>query len=456
MIIKALKKALTSIDADISYQHLYKEMQRTVSANLSMLQQSYLQELINDVSSTAQEVEDNFKNLSITLNPDYPLMLFLGAADSWHEMSLDTTRHRVFSQMHDIVKKHLSHSYHLYYTIYNIQHVVWFCQPIKVMEGSGNIDYLNKKMLIDVKETLEPIQRACRHLLPMTFSFSLTKTLVDWNELGMVYRKLDTILRRKPYLSKEAILSGEKQRPSTDLYNSSSFPDDESQGIHDEQTVRKALHILNKMSLFLSNGLKTEFYHSFDRLFAVILDAEHLSEAFERELYYRVLLLFTTYLNQSNEYRAVSEYIDIEALYDYHKQYNWLSIKDVFFRISEQIFALRRKHSINSTNRIIFAVETYIRDHLESDTSLTAIADYIHLSPSYLSRMYKQYRGHSVSDYLIELRITRAKELLLRPDMKIYEVARAVGYDNPSYFTQFFKRHCRVSPAEFREHRGTV
>ena len=78
-------------------------------------------------------------------------------------------------------------------------------------------------------------------------------------------------------------------------------------------------------------------------------------------------------------------------------------------------------------------------------------AEKLCISPSYLSRLFKQETGYTFVDYLTYYRIKKAVELLKDPAVKIYEVADLVGYSDARYFSQTFRRLMGVTPREFRD-----
>lgn len=79
------------------------------------------------------------------------------------------------------------------------------------------------------------------------------------------------------------------------------------------------------------------------------------------------------------------------------------------------------------------------------------MADKLHITPGHLSSYFKEKTGTNFSDYLNELRIGRAKELLLNPELRIQDVAAAVGYQNVNSFIRMFKRSSGVTPGEYRK-----
>ncbi|QHT63047.1 helix-turn-helix transcriptional regulator [Paenibacillus lycopersici] len=88
---------------------------------------------------------------------------------------------------------------------------------------------------------------------------------------------------------------------------------------------------------------------------------------------------------------------------------------------------------------------------LDGDLSLPRLADVVYLNPVYLSRLYKQKTGIGLSDYIVNAKIAKAKELLAEAKWKVHEIAAKVGYDSTPSFTRFFKRQTNLSPQEYRD-----
>lgn len=99
----------------------------------------------------------------------------------------------------------------------------------------------------------------------------------------------------------------------------------------------------------------------------------------------------------------------------------------------------------------IALVKSYIKAHLSEKINLESLADMVFLSPGYLSLIFKQSTGDTVSHYIISQRIEEAKRLLETTNMKVNQICEKVGIDNVSYFGQQFKMICGMSPSEYRK-----
>lgn len=100
----------------------------------------------------------------------------------------------------------------------------------------------------------------------------------------------------------------------------------------------------------------------------------------------------------------------------------------------------------------------HIDEHyMDSDLSLSSVAKSVFISPTYLSMLFKKRLGITFSDYVIGLRIAKAKELLRLSNLRTYEVAARTGYSDPQYFSGCFKKHTGFTPTEYRQqHQGAV
>lgn len=112
-----------------------------------------------------------------------------------------------------------------------------------------------------------------------------------------------------------------------------------------------------------------------------------------------------------------------------------------------------QEQASSTDQNIIRQVKELIHNNYNKPISLSQVANQVHLSPAYLSRLFKQRTGQSFIDYLTQVRVNEAKALLLAEDKTIDQIASAVGFNNNSYFTAVFKKREGVTPSEFRQRR---
>lgn len=127
---------------------------------------------------------------------------------------------------------------------------------------------------------------------------------------------------------------------------------------------------------------------------------------------------------------------------------------DVFLRQREGILRIieewnERKKSEES--RPIRTAKKYIREHYAEPLTLQAVSEHVGLSASYFSSAFKKEEGASFLDYLTQVRIDAAKELLMDTEMDMWDIAERVGFSDPKYFHKRFKKFLGISPNGYRK-----
>lgn len=107
---------------------------------------------------------------------------------------------------------------------------------------------------------------------------------------------------------------------------------------------------------------------------------------------------------------------------------------------------------IDSSKRDIhinLALKFIENNYSSSDLSLTEISKSLHINPSYLSRIFKEIIGTPISKYIIDLRMQKASELLEKKSYSIKNIAYMVGYADPHFFSNEFKKHLGINPKRY-------
>ena len=101
-----------------------------------------------------------------------------------------------------------------------------------------------------------------------------------------------------------------------------------------------------------------------------------------------------------------------------------------------------------AVNRII----NYLNENYEHKISLEQIAHNMYLSPVYISKIFKEETGESPINYLIKIRLEKAKDILLNSDSgSIKNIANQVGYDDVYHFSKLFKKYYGISPLYYKK-----
>lgn len=104
------------------------------------------------------------------------------------------------------------------------------------------------------------------------------------------------------------------------------------------------------------------------------------------------------------------------------------------------------------SHKMIETVKEYVEMNLADDVSLESVAQRVGFSSYYLSKLFKKAEGTNFKDYVIKVKMEKAKILLAKGDMNIAEVSLKVGYPNANYFSKAFKQYFGMQPKEVRSH----
>lgn len=130
-------------------------------------------------------------------------------------------------------------------------------------------------------------------------------------------------------------------------------------------------------------------------------------------------------------------------------------IKNYYIQLYTNLSSFLEHHNDYLSNDIIENVKTYLKFHYRNDITLDLLSTLFYVNPTYLSHLFRKKTGEKLIDYLNQVRVEKAKELLLDPSKKMYQIARAVGYDNVKYFFRVFRKWTGQTPNQYRaSHNG--
>lgn len=104
----------------------------------------------------------------------------------------------------------------------------------------------------------------------------------------------------------------------------------------------------------------------------------------------------------------------------------------------------------DSKEMVIYKCLAYMEKHYMEDLSLESVSAVFHFNSSYFCHYFKSKLNINFSQYLTQIRLTKAKELLEQSNDKIYQVASRLGYQDAKYFNRVFKKEFGLTPEEYR------
>lgn len=120
--------------------------------------------------------------------------------------------------------------------------------------------------------------------------------------------------------------------------------------------------------------------------------------------------------------------------------------------IRECCSVIEKSHNTGNAKKIVETIKKYIKNNLQDEElDLRKVSEQVMFSESYVKQVFRRETGEAFKDYVIRLRLEKARELLEKSSMSIREISEMCGYKNQRYFASSFKLHYGISPSEFRE-----
>ncbi|QHW32834.1 response regulator [Paenibacillus rhizovicinus] len=118
----------------------------------------------------------------------------------------------------------------------------------------------------------------------------------------------------------------------------------------------------------------------------------------------------------------------------------------------DRYMTIEKKERMNQQHNLISRIAAFIEERLQENWTVKQLAEEFSLNASYLSVLFKREMGKTISEFVQEIRIDRARRLLKDPGIKVYEVADRVGIQTSAYFTYLFKKMVGCTPQEYRDY----
>lgn len=109
------------------------------------------------------------------------------------------------------------------------------------------------------------------------------------------------------------------------------------------------------------------------------------------------------------------------------------------------------QHAEQHYSKLVQRTITYVKDHFSEPISLSSVADYLAITPQYLSKLFVQETNENFIDYLNNYRLEQAQIMLSETNFQINEIARKTGYSDAKYFCTIFKKKMGITPNQYRK-----
>ena len=275
-------------------------------------------------------------------------------------------------------------------------------------------------------ELANKIQQYIFHLYKINCYISMSNEITDANNISAIYDETEGYLESRFFFPNTYIY------PKLTSINSKLNDSDEDNYLI--KAIQRDIELRDSHSLKLSINILLEKYKS----------RQCVSHIYVKFLFSNVLQLLAKDLLELND----SDFNDnIVAIYSTQ---NLSEIETIINELLDR-GAPRLEIDQHSPTHAIHLVKQYIHDHYGDELSLNLLAEKVFLTPRYLSSMFIQEVGYGINKYIKNVRMNKAKDMLLETNMKVIEICKAVGYSNVSYFCKSFLEDFGATPEKYRQ-----
>lgn len=430
-LIAAVERALKELEETLRANHLIRRSKEQLHTLETLAHGDYFRNLLFHNVLFEWELEEDFKRLHIPLDASMPILIALGNVTSAGSTGTSPTyvdRRETALAIKFLAEAFLTDRTSSIGFIDRYGDLIWLFQP-KRWNDSERTDVFAQTVMF-LEGTFELIQQSCLESLDAEVAVTLSGEAFAWEGLPAMYDKM----RRHQYDR-----TGDGTRMVQKVFPSEGSP---SSASIRSRSLREKFEAL---AVHLEAGRREEFMGLFNELTEPAAYELERGDPELTELSYTVALMLLSYINRW-EIREIGSF-GLMKLEDYR---SWREAFGFLKGVADVLFSLRKSGEQKRAAGAIDKICSFIEQNLSEDLSLVRLADEFHFNPSYLSRLFKQERGVNLSDYMDELRLRKAKELLKREELKIAEIGCLIGYEMPQSFTRFFKKWTGLTPQEYR------
>lgn len=394
-------------------------LERSVRKNIYLLRGALFQNIINRTSSD-REIRESFDILSIQLQGNQLCCLFLKANNYEYYSKFNDADHQVLSfSVINITEEILNEAYTGY--CFEIERGQ-YCAVIAMEHYAASEIVTTSRQIIDM----------LRKYINIEVNVGVSRPFQDIKELGSAFREAGGAAEYSMSFPGKKVALWEECKYAVNMKG-------------DRYSMFRQKEKLNQILECFQKDLLIEYFnHLKAEVSSIALEAEALSQLCV-EFYYILMEFIQKHelepkqlLKRSNI--SVKQLVHMES---YSAFTLWLE------QVQNDLTDYFEENDSNLP-RMIAKAKKYIEEYHARDITLKEVANVVNLSSSYFSNLFTQHTGWSYTDYLIKVRIDKAKELLKQTDLKVHEIGEMVGYPNCVYFTRLFKKMTGETPMEYK------
>lgn len=214
---------------------------------------------------------------------------------------------------------------------------------------------------------------------------------------------------------------------------------------NEQEFPRTQIHLLKQ---YLERSEADKIQELLQEIFSEEL-VQRYGSSYLRIMWVRILNMIFQYFDGKGSKTIGAE----ELLSNFNLPEHMQSLAEIRQKISDILMDRMKTEGISEVrarSRIQMAVR-YIHEHYRENITILDLAERYEMSPNYFSSIFKREIGVSAVNYITDVRMKEAQELLSHSDSSVVDIAKKVGYEDGQYFFRVFKKHTGMTPLRYRE-----
>lgn len=423
-IEESVLRTMAILDDQLRTDELISRAQEAYQRALPLIQNRLLLNLARGWGGGTDNLADRFEQAGITLDTQtvWPVYVIIDAEEDTKD------RDMLLMSVEQIAVAFVRNRGVLYQVQIDEETLVWLMS----FRENCQENYL--------WGALEAVQQQCLAKLKVNLSVCMAEKGVAWDQLPETVEELRRRMNSQTrYDENGQIIDGMLIK----LSNS------QAKDVYISGEVTAQLDKLALLQVYLENGSRYDYDRLLHEIFSSVegVSADACLDA-QMEIRYSLIAMLLRQMNRWQLKDALAQNFDLNRL---TTDTAWTACTEMLCAFSNAIFKAKMQTGMDRDVSLVNRIHRTVRNNLGGDLSLIRLGDMEGVSPSYLSRVYKNISGESLKNYISRMRMERAQELLTQSSMLGREVGAAVGFPTEQSFYRFFKTMCGMTPLEFRQ-----
>ncbi|MDF2514508.1 MAG: response regulator [Herbinix sp.] len=414
------------VKEEIYYSNIY------VNAGYETLRNEFLQSMLEGDSSLFKDFEEKTTSLELDFTGHY----FAAATIKFDrksifgelESSWGTDKRLLTFSYRNIIKEELSNLDNVYYIVEDYDTIDFvFCFP--------SIEKQETIMIPCLESISENIHNCLFKNVTVPYTIGVGLSYPSIHHIAKSFSQAKKSIQNNFYLGEQKV----------QVYQ------DNNESKYEQNFIRFYPEEMEHVAVAISNGNHIDTKRYLAAMFQALIEQNLLPEIVKNYCIALKLMVQSKIMNSTgvmekiigddyNEF--VKEALTVKELETY--------IVNVMVALAKAIDETIDPLDVKEQRIIIDKAKAYIAACLSEKITLKMISEYVYLSETYFSFLFKKVTGITYIDYIQKLRMQEAKKLLVNTNYKVYKIAEMIGYSDYKYFSVQFKKYVALTPKEYR------